>query len=182
MNLPNKITLSRIFLIPVFMVLLLSKMPYGDILSAVVFIIAASTDGVDGYLARKNHQVTNLGKLLDPLADKMLVCSALVSLVQIGNIPAWVVMVILAREFFITGLRGIAAAEGVVIAASIWGKVKTVTQIIAICVILLEKYLNFLEGIPLGSIMLGIAVFFTVLSGTDYVIKAFKVIDMENEK
>ncbi len=171
MNLPNKLTLGRIFLIPVFMFFLLVKITYGKYLAAFIFILAASTDGLDGYIARKRKQITNFGKIMDPLADKLLVTAALVSLVQLGEISAWPAFIILGREFAITGLRSVAAAEGVVVSASYLGKVKTVTQIIAISLILLEdfhiKYINF----PIGEAFLYIALFFTIWSGVDYVRK-----------
>ena len=140
MNLPNKLTLGRIFLIPVFMFFLLVKITYGKYLAAFIFILAASTDGLDGYIARKRKQITNFGKIMDPLADKLLVTAALVSLVQLGEISAWPAFIILGREFAITGLRSVAAAEGVVVSASYLGKIKTVTQIIAISLILLEEH------------------------------------------
>src|SRR5690554_4459070 len=117
MNLANRLTLLRIFLIPVFMFFLLVRIPHGDFIAALIFIFAASTDGLDGYIARKRKQITNLGKLMDPLADKMLITAALITLVELGEVTAWVAVVILGREFFVTGLRGIAASEGIVVAA-----------------------------------------------------------------
>ena len=180
MNLANKLTMLRIFLIPVFMIFLLINIPHGDIIATAIFIFAASTDGLDGYIARKRKEITNLGKLLDPLADKMLVTTALVALVELGRIPAWVVILILAREFFVTGLRGVAAAEGVVIAASKIGKVKTVTQIVAIVFIMLENYIEpLVGGFPIGTCILAVAVFFTLYSGYDYIKKACDQIEME---
>jgi CDP-diacylglycerol--glycerol-3-phosphate 3-phosphatidyltransferase len=122
MNLPNRITLARIVLVPIFLLILSVKIKYGHFLAAAVFILAASTDGLDGYLARKRNQVTKLGKFMDPLADKLLVSAALISLVELGKISAWVAFIIIGREFAVTGLRSIAAAEGVVISASRLGK------------------------------------------------------------
>jgi CDP-diacylglycerol--glycerol-3-phosphate 3-phosphatidyltransferase len=179
MNLANRLTMLRIFLIPVFMFFLLVRIPYGDIIAAFIFIFAASTDGLDGYIARKRKEITNLGKLLDPLADKLLVTAALIVLVELGKVPAWIAVVILSREFFVTGLRSIAAAEGVIIAASIWGKVKTVSQIIAISCLLLDNYIQRVIGMELGIYALYIAVFFTLWSCYDYIVKAFKQINME---
>lgn len=168
MNLPNKLTLLRIILIPVFVVLLLLKYYY---FSAAIFIIASITDFLDGYIARKQNLVTNFGKLMDPLADKLLVTSALICLVELGDIPAWMVIIILSREFTISILRAVAASEGKVIAASKWGKFKTIFQMIAIISILIRNYP--FEGlhIPFSNIVLWIAVILTLISGIDYIIK-----------
>jgi len=174
MNLANKLTLSRIFLIPVFMLILLIRIPFGEYIAAIVFIIAASTDGLDGYIARKRKEVTNLGKLMDPLADKLLISTALIVLVEMKEISAWVAVVIISREFFVTGLRSLAAAEGVVIAASKLGKLKTITQIVAISALLLNDFPLSLFGITFGIYAMYIAVAFTVWSGADYYIKAKK--------
>src|SRR5262245_41633587 len=129
-TLPNWITLARILLIPIFMVALLGDFAGGDTVAAVIFAVAAATDSVDGYLARSRQSVTNGGKLLDPLADKLLVSAALISLVELDRISAWVAMVIIAREFAVTGLRLIAASQDTVISASHWGKVKTTLQVL----------------------------------------------------
>ncbi|AOY77263.1 CDP-diacylglycerol--glycerol-3-phosphate 3-phosphatidyltransferase [Clostridium formicaceticum] len=169
MNLANRLTILRIFLIPVFMIFLLNKIPYGVEIAAFIFIIAAITDALDGYVARKKNQITTLGKFMDPLADKLLVSAALISLVQMGKLSALVVIIIIAREFTISILRAVAAAEGVVIAASWWGKLKTITQIIAIIAVLIDnfpfKYINF----PFDMIMVWVAVIFTIISGIDYI-------------
>jgi len=154
MNLANKLTLARIFLVPVFMIILVSKVPYGKWIAFVVFLLAASTDGLDGYIARSRKQITRLGKFLDTLADKLLISAALVSLVELREIPAWVAITIIGREFAITGLRSIVAAEGVVVSASILGKIKTISQIIAISAYLI----NF----PLASLLMTVAVIMTV--------------------
>ena len=132
MNLPNKITISRILLIPVFMIVLYLPLEHREIIALLIFLLASATDGIDGHIARSRNLVTNFGKFLDPLADKLLVAAALIALVGEGKIPSWIVTVIIAREFAITGIRLLAVGEGRVIAASMWGKVKTVTQIIAI--------------------------------------------------
>ncbi len=174
MNLPNKLTLSRIFLIPVFMLVLLIRIPYGEYIAAAIFILAASTDGLDGYIARKRKQVTNFGKLLDPLADKLLVSAALICLVELKEVPAWIAVIIIGREFFVSGLRSIAAAEGVVIAASKLGKIKTITQIVAISALLLNDFTLSLFNITFGRYALYIALFFTVWSGVDYYLNAKK--------
>jgi len=182
-NLPNRLTLARIILIPVFMTFLLLKIPkghelfpYQDVVAAIIFILAAATDGLDGYIARKRHQVTNLGKFMDPLADKLLVSAALISLVQLGEVTAWVAWIILAREFAVTGLRAIAAVDRVVISASKLGKIKTVSQVIAISAILLHDWPLSLISIHIGQPFLYIALFFTIISGLDYLLKARKLL------
>ncbi len=167
-NLANKITLSRIFLLPVFLFFIFEQTPYGKLIAAAIFVLAAATDGLDGYVARKQKSVTNLGKLLDPLADKLLVMSALVSLVAMAALPAWIAIVIIGREFAVTGLRSIAVAEGIVIAASRFAKIKTVTQIVAIIAIMVNNYPFSLIGFPFKDIALLTAVFFTIASGLDY--------------
>ncbi|TMN23633.1 CDP-diacylglycerol--glycerol-3-phosphate 3-phosphatidyltransferase [Lentibacillus cibarius] len=187
MNLPNKLTLSRIFLIPIFIVLLSVPLGWGEwmigenvlpvshLAAAVLFIIAAATDWVDGYYARKYNLVTNLGKFLDPLADKLLVASALILLVEMGLAPGWVTIVIISREFAVTGLRLVAAGEGIVLAAGSMGKIKTATQMIAIAVLLLHNFPFALAGFPFGMVMLYAALFFTVLSGYEYFVKNWHV-------
>ncbi|WP_100010898.1 CDP-diacylglycerol--glycerol-3-phosphate 3-phosphatidyltransferase [Lentibacillus sediminis] len=187
MNVPNKITLSRIFLIPVFIVLLSvpfnwgawnigqAELPVSHFLAAILFIIASTTDWVDGYYARKYNLVTNLGKFLDPLADKLLVSAALILLVEMGLAPAWIVILIISREFAVTGLRLVAAGEGIVLAASSMGKLKTVTQIVATAALLLHNFPFSYIGFPFGTIMLYAALFFTVYSGIDYFVKNWHV-------
>lgn len=169
MNLPNKLTTLRMILVPVFIVLYLNKLA---IPALIVFIIASATDFLDGHLARKHGLVTDYGKIMDPLADKLLVTSAFVCMVETGAVPSWMVIVILAREFLITGLRAVAANKGVVIAAAWSGKVKTVTQMIAIIFLLLENWPFSLIGFPFATIMLWIAVIMTVYSGVEYVYKS----------
>lgn len=170
MNLANKLTMLRIFLIPIFMVFVLNKTSYGALIATIIFIIAAITDTLDGYIARKRNEITNLGKFMDPLADKLLVSAALISLVQMGKLSAWVVVIIIGREFTISILRAVAAAEGRVIAASWWGKAKTIFQIIAIVSLLINNfpfsYINF----PFDIIMMWTAVIFTIISGVHYII------------
>lgn len=183
MNLPNRLTLARIILIPIFMAFLLLQVPKGhtlfphqDIVAAIIFILASTTDGLDGYIARKRHQVTVLGKFMDPLADKLLVSAALISLVQLGDVPAWIAWTILGREFAVTGLRAIAAADGHVIAASKLGKIKTITQVIAISAILLHDWPFYLIHIPIGQPFLYIALIFTIISGMDYLAKSRRLL------
>ena len=143
MNLANKLTMIRIFLVPVFLVFITVKeIPYGSIIATIVFVIASLTDQLDGHIARSRNQITNFGKFMDPLADKLLVTAALVSLVELKLVAGWAVVVILAREFAVSGLRTLAASDGIVIAASWWGKIKTVTQMIAILLLLLKVNIN----------------------------------------
>ncbi len=175
MNLPNLLTMSRIFLVPFFLLAILRKDPFGfgGLIAAGIFIAAAITDGVDGYLARKNKEVTRLGQFLDPLADKLLVSTALVALVELGHLTTWAAMVIIGREMAVTGLRAIAAAEGTVIAAGPWGKVKTVFQIIFIVTAILAGtlktgfWLQVLAG-WLFTPLLWVTVLLTIYSGVDY--------------
>ncbi|MBO2532206.1 CDP-diacylglycerol--glycerol-3-phosphate 3-phosphatidyltransferase [Planifilum fulgidum] len=188
MNLPNKITLARIFLVPVVMFFLLVRFNLGqfqfgqgvitvsEIIAALIFILAAVTDGLDGYIARKRKLVTNLGKLLDPLADKLLISAALISLVEMQRLDAWVAIVIISREFAVTGLRMIAAAEGQVIAASPWGKLKTIVQIVAIVALMINNFPFSSFAFPFAGIITWAAVIITVWSGVDYFIKNWKVI------
>jgi len=171
MNLANKITISRILMIPVFVIILTFFHGWAaDFLATLIFAVASITDAVDGHIARSRKLVTSFGKFADPLADKLLVTAALVMLVQMGRVQAWVVIVILAREFIITGLRTMAANRGVVIAASSLGKIKTVTQITAI-ILLLIYTLPILPSFVFwvaGQIMIYVAMFFTLYSGWDY--------------
>ncbi|MFY9323108.1 MAG: CDP-diacylglycerol--glycerol-3-phosphate 3-phosphatidyltransferase [Syntrophomonadaceae bacterium] len=168
MNLPNSLTIIRIILIPIFVVILLVRIPYGDYIAALIFSVAALTDSLDGYLARKRREVTTLGVILDPLADKLLVTAALISLVELSRIPGWTAIVILGREFAVSGLRAIKAEQGIVIPASWMGKLKTISQIAAILLIILEKSFEQVFSFPLGLWMLYLAVAITVLSGIQY--------------
>ncbi len=195
MNLANKLTMIRIFLVPVFLVFITVKdIPYGSIIATLVFIIAAITDQLDGHIARSRNQITNFGKFMDPLADKLLVTAALVSLVELDLVAGWAVVVILAREFAVSGLRTLAASDGIVIAASWWGKIKTVTQMIAILLLLLKVNINtstnainfvnnngllnsFFNYVP--ETIMSIAVLITIISGIDYFIKNKHVISMK---
>jgi len=190
-NLANKITLARIFLVPVIMFFLLIRLDLGSIklgdyqitytqmIATLIFIIAASTDGLDGYLARKNKMVTNLGKLLDPLADKLLVAAVLISLVEMDKLSALFAIVIISREFAVTGLRQIALLEGSVLAASTWGKWKTGVQIAMIIVLLLNNFPGAFLDLPLDLILSWAAALITVWSGIDYFIKNRNLIPVE---
>lgn len=195
MNLANKLTILRIFLVPIFLIFIAIKgVPYGTFIATFIFIMASLTDKLDGYIARSRNQITRFGKFMDPLADKLLVTSALISLVELQVVPSWAAVIIIAREFAVSGLRTIAAAEGTVIAASKWGKLKTVIQIVAIVLLLIQvnigtsQYLTsivinndalttFFKYIP--KVMLYLAVIITIISGIDYFVKNKDVIDTE---
>ena len=193
MNLANKLTILRIFLVPIFLIFISANfIPYGTIVATVIFIIAALTDKLDGYIARSRNQITVFGKFMDPLADKLLVTAALVSLVEFQIISGWVAMIIIAREFAVTGLRSVAASEGIVIAASGWGKAKTVVQIVAIIFALLDlnhSYVLFLTkfGSPditifmrnITKVTMGAAIIITIISGVDYFMKNKNIVDFK---
>ncbi len=182
LNVPNMLSLLRVFLTPLVVIFLTLKIStpvlileklgaevsYGDLIAGFVFILAALTDTADGYIARKKGIVTNLGKFIDPLADKILVVAALISLVELQRLPAWIVVVIISRDFVVTGIRLVAAAEGIVIAASPMGKLKTVSQIIAISLLIF----NF----PGGLLAMWVAMILTVWSGMEYLIKGRNII------
>jgi CDP-diacylglycerol--glycerol-3-phosphate 3-phosphatidyltransferase len=163
LNVPNVLTMLRIVAVPVVVVALLEDSPQWDVIAAAVFALAAFTDGLDGYIARRRKEITTFGKLMDPLADKLLITAALVSLVSLNRLAAWVAMVIIAREFAITGLRSVAAERGVVIEASWLGKVKTALQVLAIFALI-----SF-QPTPLWvDLTVYVAVAATVISGADY--------------
>lgn len=168
MNLPNKLTLFRVILIPFFVLFMLVDITaYDKWIALSIFIVASLTDLLDGKIARKYNLVTNFGKFMDPLADKLLVCSALICLVALAKIPAWIVIIIIAREFIISGFRLIASDNGVVIAASYWGKFKTTFQMVMICLMIAD-----IEAISLiTTVVMWIALILTVVSLVDYLIK-----------
>lgn len=171
MNLPNKLTLFRIFLIPVFILVMLFDIPNKFLIACIVFIIAAITDAMDGNIARKHNLVTDFGKFMDPLADKLLVISALICMIEVGLVPGWMVIIIVARELTVSILRAIAAADGKVIAASGGGKLKTISQMIAIPVLLLGANFNNSLLIMIGDIAILIATLLTLYSGWEYLYK-----------
>lgn len=181
MNTANKITLVRIAMIPLFMAAMLSGLPYSSIIAMIIFAIAGITDRIDGYVARKYNQVTDFGKFIDPLADKLLVTAALIILVEWGQIPSWAAVIIIAREFLVQGLRLIAVGEGVVVAAGTSGKVKTVVTIVAICVMLtdfhdyelIKGYLT-VDGLAIISMLIT-----TVWSGIEYFYKNRKLLKVK---
>ncbi len=175
MNLANKLTLARVVMIPAFLVVLFCMAePVNRYLAVVIFIVASVTDFLDGHIARKYNMVSNFGKFMDPLADKLLVMSALVSMVALGDLAAWVVIVILAREFTITGFRTLAMEANIVMAASWWGKVKTTVQMIMIPLVLLNLPFAFMPVVETALVYL--SVFFTIFSGADYIIKNKQVL------
>ncbi|MBN7772558.1 CDP-diacylglycerol--glycerol-3-phosphate 3-phosphatidyltransferase [Clostridium aminobutyricum] len=176
MNLPNKLTVGRMIAVPIFIVVLMYGYYYA---AAIIFVLASLTDMLDGQIARKYNLVTNFGKIMDPLADKLLVISALVCLVELGDVPAWMVIVVLAREFTVTGLRTVAASQGIVIAAGMSGKIKTVTQMIAVTLILLKNWPFEYLGIPVADIMLWISVIMTIYSGIEYIVQNKQVFSMK---
>ena len=179
MNIANKLTIFRIFLVPVFILSILA-LGIKNIIPFFIFIIAALTDTLDGYLARSKNLVTTFGKFMDPLADKILVCSALVMLIQFEKVSAWMVCIVLAREFIISGFRILAASNGIVIAASIYGKFKTITQLIGISFILFDSTDIIHLPLNIGIIFWYISVLFTVISAIDYIVKNIKVLDLKN--
>ncbi|ARC85593.1 CDP-diacylglycerol--glycerol-3-phosphate 3-phosphatidyltransferase [Clostridium argentinense CDC 2741] len=179
MNLANKLTVIRILLVPIFLVFIALNTSSGTILATIVFVVASLTDKLDGYIARSRNQVTTFGKFMDPLADKLLVTSALVSLVELQVIPGWVAMIIIAREFAVSGLRTLAASEGIVIAASNWGKAKTVIQIVAIIAGLVTLSYNSWIIKIITIISMTLAVIITIISGLDYFYKNVDVIKMD---
>lgn len=166
MNLPNALTLLRIFLVPVLVVLLLTRAQHGLFAGAMVFGVAVATDYLDGFLARRRNEVTRLGMLLDPIADKLLTAAAFLSLVEMGRVPAWMVMIILGRELAVTGLRNVAAGRGILIPASPLGKGKMVSQVVAIFLLLLGEPFPLLEGPAI--VVLWAVVGLTVVSGGAY--------------
>ena len=181
MNLPNRLTLFRVILIPFFVFFLLAPYftGYGNYIAVAVFIVASITDFLDGHIARKRNLVTNFGKFMDPLADKLLVCSALICLIELDRLPAWIVIIIIAREFIISGFRLIASDNGVVIAASYWGKFKTTFQLLVVIVLILD--------IPhpvfywLGVILTYVSLALTVISLIDYIVKNKNVLQDKGE-
>ena len=180
MNTPNKLTIARMILVPFFVLFILTGWG-GDAnryICLAIFVVASITDWFDGHLARKNNLVTNFGKFMDPLADKLLVCSALICMIELDRLPAWFVIIIIAREFIISGFRLIAAENGVVIAANYWGKFKTTFQMLMVIVLILNIQMSFFQ--ILGKILTYAALILTVVSLIDYIVKNKDVLKEQN--
>lgn len=175
MNLPNKLTVLRVIMVPFFVLFMLTELggEAGKWIALVIFCLASLTDMLDGKIARARNLVTNFGKFMDPLADKLLVCSAMICLIPTGQLPAWVVIVIIAREFIISGFRLVASDSGIVIAASYWGKFKTVSQMLMVIVLIAD-----LGGVfdMIGTALIWIALILTVVSLVDYIAKNVQVL------
>ena len=175
MNLPNKLTVLRVIMVPFFVFFMLTDVggPANKWIALVLFCVASLTDMLDGKIARKYNLVTNFGKFMDPLADKLLVCSAMICMIEMGKLPAWIVIVIIAREFIISGFRLVASDNGIVIAASYWGKFKTVFQM-AMIIVLIADFGGIFDII--AQILIWIALALTVISLIDYVVKNKEVL------
>lgn len=171
-NAANTITFARILLVPVFVVLLFMHIPHGDVLAIAVFSVAAATDKLDGYLARSRNSITVLGQFLDPLADKLLISAALISLVALDRLPAWVAMVIIAREMAVSGLRIAAIAQGVSIPADTLGKWKTTAQIVMVIVLLFPELSDQPGRGLVENMLIYVAVILTIVSGVQYFVNA----------
>lgn len=187
MNLPNKLTIVRMVLAPIYLVLMLVEFPYHYLAALIVFALAAVTDALDGHIARKNNLITAFGKLTDPLADKMLTTAALLAFMDQGLCSIWIVMIVLTREFAVTSVRLVASAQGVVIPANIWGKAKTVSQMVSTIIIMLLaqleaslnifQYTGWLTLARTSNILLWFTAIMTVISGVTYLIDGKKYID-----
>ena len=178
LNLPNVLTLVRIMLVPVLVVALLDETPNGDTIAAIVFAIAALTDGLDGYIARSRESITTFGKVMDPIADKLLIAAALISLVSLDRVAAWVAMVIIAREFAVSGLRVAAGQQGVVIPASLLGKAKTILQVAMVMALIAVDD----TGTAWVQALVYLAVAMTVISGADYFLNVRKRIEEARQR
>lgn len=172
MNLANKLTVFRMILVPFFVLFILTDFtPYNELIALIIFVVATITDKLDGTIAKRTGTVTNFGKFMDPMADKLICCSALVCLSTLGDIPAWVVLIIIGREFTISGIRQIAADNGVAIAASFWGKAKTIAQMAMIIIMLITRVFTDISLTVLSAVVMYIAVALTIISLVDYIIK-----------
>jgi len=178
MTTANKITIARVFMIPLFLVAIFLREEYAQILALIIFILASITDSIDGYVARKYNQSTNFGKFMDPLADKLLVTAAILVFVERGQMPSWAAMIIIAREFAVTGLRLVAAAEGIVIAAATSGKIKTAVSIVAICFMLTPFHSSQLFGpVTVDVLCYTLIILVTVWSGVEYFVRNGKILN-----
>ncbi len=177
MNLPNQLTILRILLIPFFLIALLGGLfapPNDRYVAVAIFVFASATDALDGYIARSRNLITTFGKFMDPLADKMLVAAALIAMVELSMLPSWVVILIICREFIITGFRTIAAGNNIIIAAGNLGKIKTVTQMVMIVFVLLG--FTHPVAVTIGTVLIWLSVIFTVISAVEYIYKNIKVL------
>lgn len=182
MNTANKITMIRVFLVPIFMVLFMIDSPTCRMAALGVFVLASITDYIDGYIARKYSQTTTFGKFVDPLADKVLTTAAFLILMHYGRMSVWALMIILTREFMVAGVRLVAAGEGNVVAASMWGKLKTVMQMVAVISAMLLLNIDRFLGVPaklISDILIWISVVFTVISGIDYLAKNWRLMEFK---
>ncbi len=177
LNLPNTITLLRIGVVPFLFILLSEPGPFWSLIIAILFVIASITDFFDGYFARKYQMITTMGKFLDPIADKIMVNTAMILLIPIGRIPAWIVAITIIRDLIVDIIRSIASSEGIYIQASILGKQKTVTQIIAVTALIIHYSIFGVNAHMIGTLVLYIALFLTIYSGVDYFIKLYKSIE-----
>jgi len=173
-NLPNTITLARISVVPSLFFLLMSPGPLWSLVLAALFVMAAITDFLDGFVARKYNMITTIGKFLDPLADKLIVNSAMILMIPIGRIDAWIVVIIIMRDLIVDGIRSIASSEGIYIDASILGKQKTLAQIIAVTALMIHYPFLGLDAHLVGTIILYVAFLLTIYSGVDYFIKFYQ--------
>ncbi|MBI4641791.1 MAG: CDP-diacylglycerol--glycerol-3-phosphate 3-phosphatidyltransferase [Candidatus Tectomicrobia bacterium] len=181
MNLPNKVTLVRIFLVPLITGFLISPSPVSSFIAACIFSLASFTDWLDGHLARQREETTLLGKLLDPIADKLLITSALIPLVALDRAPAWMVVIIIGREFAVTGLRAVIAAKSVIIAASPLGKYKMISEIVAVLFLILDWKTSLIDLNALGFLALWVAMILGLTSAIDYFTKFLSHVDLDLE-
>ena len=176
MNLPNKITIFRVLMIPFFVFFMLrTDIPYSNIIALAIFAVASASDALDGHIARKRGLITNFGKFMDPIADKLLVCSAFIIFVQLGSVPGWIVILLIAREFIISGFRLVASDNGIVIAAGWTGKIKTVLQMIMCLLLILHLEYNWYHVIE--NIFVYLSLFFSLLSLFEYIYKNRQVLE-----
>ncbi|MCX5849885.1 MAG: CDP-diacylglycerol--glycerol-3-phosphate 3-phosphatidyltransferase [Deltaproteobacteria bacterium] len=176
-NLPNTITLMRISVVPFLFVLLSKPGEFWSLIIAILFVIASVTDFFDGYIARKYHLITTMGKFLDPIADKIIVNTAMILMIPIGRIPAWIVAITIIRDLIVDVIRSIASSEGIYIQASILGKQKTLTQIIAVTALMIHYSIFGIDAHVVGTVIIYIALFLTIYSGVDYFIKLYHSVE-----
>ncbi|HDQ04786.1 MAG TPA: CDP-diacylglycerol--glycerol-3-phosphate 3-phosphatidyltransferase [Deltaproteobacteria bacterium] len=174
LNLPNSITLARISAVPFLFFLLASPGPFWSLMLAILFVLASVTDLLDGFIARRYNMITTMGKFLDPLADKLIVNSAMILMIPIGRIEAWIVVIIIVRDLIVDGIRSIGSSEGIYIQASVLGKQKTLAQVIAVTALIIHYSFLGINAHVVGTVILYIALFLTIISGVDYFIKYYR--------